>query len=235
MSRVAEVLHEEVVTSHRLAAALDEEDFPLQPFLRLQSWQRDRLARTYEDLHANPRYAAATTFFLDELYGGLDFRERDQELMRVLPIMTRLLPERALAALHGAFELQNLSLELDMAMTEAWLAAGQPELTAEHYASVYRATGQYDRREVQIALIQALGQALNRIAGSRVIHRLVRMLRGPARASGFERLQQFLEEGLRAFNAMGDAHEFVSTIVQRERRIMENIQAGRPQPLEVAA
>ncbi len=50
----------------------------------LQRWQSARLARTYADLLASPRYRPAAAFFLDELYGS-----------RIAPARTRLGAHRA--------------------------------------------------------------------------------------------------------------------------------------------
>lgn len=58
----------------------------------LQSWQSARLARTYADLLASPRYRPAAEFFLDELYGNRDLRQREHDLARIVPVMTRVLP-----------------------------------------------------------------------------------------------------------------------------------------------
>jgi hypothetical protein len=70
----------------RAARAHDTEpaDFP-----RLKEWQAARLARSYADLLASKRYNPAAEFFLSDLYGPKDFRSRDEELARVVPIMVR--------------------------------------------------------------------------------------------------------------------------------------------------
>ena len=54
-----------------------------QRLVELKRWQSDRLARTYEDLAREPRYRAATRFFLDDLYGTKDFSGRDEAMMRI--------------------------------------------------------------------------------------------------------------------------------------------------------
>ena len=58
----------------------------------LKAWQSQRLQRTYADFSAQPRYRAATSFFIDDLYGAKDFSSRDQAMLRILPVMTRMLP-----------------------------------------------------------------------------------------------------------------------------------------------
>ena len=91
MKKNAGRLERALAASHSLAGRLDEPGFPVATLEALQSWQRGRLARSYADLIAVDRYRAAAEFFLDELYGGLHFRERDQEVERVLPVMIRML------------------------------------------------------------------------------------------------------------------------------------------------
>jgi len=59
---------------------------------------------------------------------------------------------------------------------------------------------------------------------------LVRTLRGPARAAGFGLLQNFLENGLNAFQVMGDGSEFIETIWHSEERFMQRLIAGDANP-----
>jgi hypothetical protein len=56
------------------------------------------------------------------------------------------------------------------------------------------------------------------------------MLRGPAIAAGFGRLQGFLESGLESFRALNDATWFVDTIYEREWAAMERLFRGDPDP-----
>ena len=131
MKKNAFRLRQALFDSHQVALRLDEPGFPLNDLEHLQSWQRQRLAGTYDDLISQPRYAAAGDFFLDELYGGLHFRERDQEMERVLPIMVRMLRDDMLLVLAEAFELQALSLEFDMEMTANMLDNGWKSLDVD--------------------------------------------------------------------------------------------------------
>jgi hypothetical protein len=86
---------------HELAACIAEaqacaprglSDLPPEDFPRLKEWQAARLARTYADLLASRATDPAAEFFLSDLYGPKDFRSRDEELARVVPIMVRVLP-----------------------------------------------------------------------------------------------------------------------------------------------
>ena len=226
----AERLRQALSDSHALASLLDTPGYPLRTLERLQDWQRQRLADSYADLIAQPRFQAAGEFFLNELYGGLHFRERDQEVEKVLPVMLRTLREDMLISLAEAFELQALSLELDMGMVEAMEDRGEEDLDPAVYGEIYRQCGRVIEREQQIELIRELGLALNELVHHRLVLMLVRMLRGPARAAGFGLLQGFLEQGLQAFRRMGDGTGFVLTIWHRETAIMQRLLSAEPDP-----
>ncbi len=212
--------------SHKLAAGLDAPGFPLAELELVQDWQRQRLARTYHDLISQPRYRAAGDFFLVELYGGLHFRERDQEMERVLPVMVKMLRDEMLLALAQAFELQSMSLGFDMDMAKAFQQSGWDQLNRTRYGEIYRVCGRAPERVKQIELIRRLGLELNRLVHHRLVMFLIRTIRGPARAAGFGLLQSFLEQGLRAFRTMGDGTEFIDTIWRKESEMMHQFMAS---------
>ncbi len=198
---------------------------------RLQKWQSKRLLRTHADLHANPRYRLAVQFFFNELYGG-DPRRRDADMIKVQTAMERLLPREGLAALCLAIELETLSQELDADVTRALADA---PITVARYATAYRAAGRRADRERQIALMSEIGSYLDRVVRKPIVRGLVRLARGPAHAAGFGLLQEFLERGLTAFEAMHGADEFLRTIETRERQVSERLFAGVDDPFEFDA
>ena len=222
-------LREALLASHAEAERVRAPEFPRDRLETLQQFQRERLAATYADLAAQPRYAEACRFFLDELYGGRDAQERDRQVEGALPIMARTLPARMREALADAFRLQALSLAGDIALAEGMAERGLEALTPPAYASLYPRVPRQAREE-QIALIHRLAMELDRVVHLPFVLGLVVAMRGPARAAGFEALQQFLERGLRAFQSMQGAETFAATIRDREHRIMERLYAGDPDP-----
>src|SRR4051812_32459041 len=68
----------------------------------LKQFQSARLSRTHADLLANRDTHAAALFFLDELYGAHDLRQRDLDLERIVPTMQRMLTVEALHAITEA-------------------------------------------------------------------------------------------------------------------------------------
>src|SRR5882724_12950453 len=122
--------------------------------------QSQRLRGTYADLLAAPRYRAAAAFFLEDLYGEKDFEQRDREALRVVPKLARLLPERAVETMALAVELDELSEILDARVaTYVELPLDDPG-----YMLAYRRAGTRAERERQIAMIDAIGRALDRLA-----------------------------------------------------------------------
>jgi hypothetical protein len=230
LKKHAKRLRKALTDSHTLAARFDEPGFPLKELELLQDWQRQRLARSYQDLICQQRYAAAGEFFLAELYGGLHFRERDHEMERVLPVMVRMLRDDMLLAMAEAFELQSLSLSLDIDMTMALQGSGWDELNPLRYGELYRACGRRNDRQNQVELIRRLGLELNELVHHRLVMWLLRSLKGPARAAGFGLLQSFLDQGLNAFRVMGDGTEFIETVWQRENAVMCRLFASDENP-----
>ncbi|MDS4028627.1 MAG: hypothetical protein RKO66_00925 [Candidatus Contendobacter sp.] len=201
----------------------------------LRRWQAARLTRTHADLLRSPLYRPAAEFFLDELYGDQDLGPLERDLARIVPMMTRILPAAVLHTAGLALELNALSHELDAWLTRilsAELDARGAELEEAVYVAAYRRCASYDRRYHQIELTERLGRDLQAIVPKHVIYAALKLARTPARLAGLGELHQFLEAGFHAFRHMGaDAGTFVTTIVGRERAILERIRAGHPKPL----
>jgi hypothetical protein len=182
----------------------------------LKRYQQRRFAWTYADLLADPRYAAAVRFFLDELYGPRDFSERDAQFARVVPTLVRLFPEPIVELVGQLASLHALSEVLDSAM-----AANLADVSfdAAGYVAAWRATGQASQRERQIGSIVDVGAALDRLVHEPLLRHGLRLMRGPARAAGLSSLQAFLESGFDAFRSMRGAAAFIALIGERERRL----------------
>lgn len=223
-------LHQMLSWNHELAGRVEDSEFPLVEFEHLQQWQQARLAQSFHDLLQQPPYRPAITFFLTELYGGLDFRQRDQDMDRVMPVMKRFLPDKVLSIMSEAFELQAMSLQFDMQMALCMARNSISQLDMDGYCEVYRAGSDRSGRERQIILIRKLGYDLDKWVNKRLVNTLVRLLRGPAHAAGFGKLQQFLEAGLGSFRELEDVSYFNETIYQREWTSMQKMFDGEERP-----
>jgi hypothetical protein len=191
--------------------------------ISLAAWQVRRLANTYADLAADPRYGPAVVFFQSDLYGAGDYSDRDTDLARVVPVMVRVLPAVVIATVAQAVELSALSHELDATLA-ARLVGGR--LDARSYAAAYRKCDNLVPREHQIALVLQVGDALDRYVRKPLLRRSLSAMRRPARAAGLAGLQGFLERGFDAFAHMRGATHFMATIAARERALMQALFAG---------
>ena len=196
----------------------------------LKRWQTQRLARSYADVAAVPRYRAATSFFLDDLYGAKDFSGRDHAMLRILPMMSRVLPASAVETAALAIELEALSEDLDQRLAAA-LPPGAIDEAA--YAEAYRASSTRAERERQIELTGAVGERLDALVEKPLVFRTLTLMRRPARLAGLEDLQDFLERGFRAFRDMDGAQDFLALIRSREGEILNRLFSGAARPFSL--
>jgi hypothetical protein len=231
-----DLLLAELDRSDALRARTEEDAAFRQRRGLLRVWQGGRLARTHQDLLESRRFHAAAKFFLDDLYGPTDLSKHVEDVRRIVPVMTRVLPDSGLATVAHAVELNALSESLDGAMVEA-LGDRSASIDEAAYASAYRTVDRAEDRARQIGLIESLGMALDKLTHLHLIGLTLKMMRKPARLAGLGEMQGFLERGYSAFGAMrGGASAFVTIVVARERAISEALLAGddealrRPQP-----
>ena len=226
-------LYEMLARNHDLAGKIEGNDFPQELFERLQAWQLQRISITFDDLIRQDTCRPAIRFFLNELYGGLDFRKRDQDMSKVMPVMRRFLSDKVLFTMSEAFELQAVSLEFDIEMAGHMERLNIQCLDMDRYCEIYRACGDKPGRERQILLIRKIGYELDAMVKKPLVNTLVRLLRGPAHAAGFGELQEFLESGLGSFRALDDVRYFNETIYEREWNSMQKLFAGVDKPFEL--
>lgn len=205
----------------------------IQSVRTLQTWQCKRLMTTHDDLWQQKRFNPAMRFFIDELYGPKDFSQRDQDIARVVPKMSKLLPEKALVSLESALHLNKLSFEMDMQMAN--LLKAQP-INRETYATAYYECQNYSDRQRQIGFIEELGQDLADVVKIKGLSTLLMLSRKPAKLAGLLSLHEFLEMGYKAFKDLGDVNDFIEPIVSREKLIMHalyNPEISNPLPAEL--
>ncbi len=191
--------------------------------LRVKRWQHRRLVATYADLAADERYAKATAFFLDELYGENETAIRDRDLIRMYPTMKRLLPRFAFDTVTSALELDVLAEEFDRAIAQKLQGR---VITPDNYCDAFRAAGRKQDRLRQVALMRNVGEGLDLVVKKPLIYTTLKMLRRPSKLAGLAEMQRFLEAGFTAFRHMKGASYFLSTIAERETALIEAIFAG---------
>ncbi|MFY2764920.1 FFLEELY motif protein [Arenimonas sp. MALMAid1274] len=197
----------------------------LKTLAPLRAWQTRRLADGFQDFLASPRMRPAAEFFLTDLYGERDFSARDRDVARIMPLMSRLLPESLLVAATDAIELAVLSHAFDLRMAQA--LADRPEplapITVADYGKAYRTVGCPRLRRHQIELVLGVGWTLDAAVKKHGVYKLLRASRFPAKAAGLSELQGFLERGFAAFEALDGAGDFLEAIGSREREVSRRL------------
>jgi hypothetical protein len=214
----------EAVVTERRAARSDPAAHAARTALRL--FQSRRMARTHADLLEAPESRAAAQFFLSDLYGSDDLTQRDANLERVIPSLERMLPTAALEAVAEALALDALSEKLDIAMARQ---LGQT-FTEEDYAVAYRKLTSRADRIRQLEYVQSVGASLCEVVRIPLIGSTLAMMRGPAKLAKLAELHSFLERGFKAFKGMRYPNDFVTTIVCREKIVMDRLFAGETHP-----
>ena len=198
--------------------------------MAVRAYQQARLAATHTDLLASVEYGPAAHFFLTELYSTEDMTQRDADIDRVIKILVRFLPDKALATLAAALEMDALSEHLDGEMVAALRGvqgSSEPlKIDASRYQRAYRNVGQQEERLRQIALTQSIGSALDQLARKPLLRGLLRMMRAPAVAGGVGGLHEFLERGYAAFAHMNEGQAFIKLIATRELAEHERLLAN---------
>ncbi|MFT4942142.1 MAG: hypothetical protein ACI88A_005216 [Paraglaciecola sp.] len=190
---------------------------------KLQTWQTNRLLVTHDDLWNSERFKPAMQFFVDELYGPRDFSQRDIEMARAVPTMTKIIPNKGLISLQTALRLNCLSLELDIALAQK---LGNEEVNRSRYFDCYRHSSNQSQREEQIQLLENLSIDLPKVVRIPGISVILMLSRKPAKVAGVESLHAFLEKGFNAFKELGNVHDFIDPIISRERDMMNALFAA---------
>jgi hypothetical protein len=191
---------------------------------QIKRLQSRRFAGTYSDLLSAEPYAAATRFFLDELYSDKDYAERDAQFARIAGAIQRLFPSQVAATAVALAQLHALTEELDQAIAQSWVAQADPGLNnPRSYVAAWRQVGRRADRERQLAAVIDLGHRLARLTRTPGLRTMLKMMRAPALASGLGSLQHFLETGFQTFGDVvrrRGADEFLGIVQAREAAVI---------------
>lgn len=221
----AKALKQALDENEYLVKKLQAENWPLAEFQFLQDLQQRRMARDYKDFLEQPDFAPAIEFFLTELYGGLGFIERNNDLKKVYSIMTRMLPDSMLQTLAEAMQFQALSIKLDMEVRQQLVSSGVDlgKLNLAQYAAANVQLDAEASRRLQVESVVHLGKALQKEVRRPFALQLLKLMRLPAKAAGFGQLHDFLERGLSAFLRMPDISTFLLALQQRETKFIDGV------------
>jgi len=195
----------------------------------VQAWQCKRLLATHQQMYQQKRFKPAVEFFINELYGPNDFSQRDQDIARIVPKMSKFLPEKALQSLASALHLNTLSFELDFDLAKKLV---DTEINRDTYAKAYISCNNLTTRQQQIDYIRTLGNDLADVVKLKGISSLLFISRKPAKMAGVLALHEFLEKGFKSFKNLGNVEDFITPVMDREHQIMQQLaNPNLPNPL----
>ena len=205
--------------SNELHAGYLEDAVMLGAYDRFANWQLDYLLPSFDDIYGKPGYTEALDFTMADL-AGIGISDRDDDLERAAPAITRMLPGRALETIAVAAEMNARILEVNLAICRSLMVEQRlPEpITEPAYWDACRKAS-------------SLGRTLSTLIEVPLIGFTLRAMRAPAHAAGFGALQTFLETGYNTFRNIPDIEFFLEIIETRMIGIFEKIFLGPlPEP-----
>ncbi len=193
-------------------------------------WQIAYTLPFYAEFHENPETAAAVEFVISDLI-GTGVSARDADLERVIPVMVRLLPEKALHALASAMQLnaRALAINLDICRQLSDRIDASGHISERDYCAAFRQSTTLEECLELIELTIDLGHALKKLVRSRLLGTLLHAMHHPAHAAGFGAMQDFLEKGYSAFHTIDQVDHFLG---QFGKRMIEVFTYVCEEPLE---
>lgn len=182
----------------------------LEKYEYFLDWQIAYSLPFYSEFQQAPETAAAVEFVISDLI-GTGISTRDADFSRVIPIMTRLLPDKALRALASAMELnaRALAINLNICRTLYDDVDVPTPISERDYCAAFRQSTSLDECRELIHLTVNLGHSLKRLVRSRTLGVTLRAMHRPAHAAGFGAMQDFLEKGFTTFHAIDDVDAFL--------------------------
>ena len=210
--------------SNELHASYLDDPGQMEQYDRFTEWQMTYLLTFFTDLHERPGYGEAIDFTMSDL-AGVSVSDRDRDLERAAPAMTRLLPTRALETIAAAAKLNARVLVVNLGIFSRLQVDGRlpAEISERAYCVACREASTLDECLGLVQLATQLGGTLRTLIRVPLLGALLRTMRGPAHAAGFGALQEFLEDGYTKFREIPDIDHFLSEIDTRMTEVFAAI------------
>ena len=204
----------------------------LEKYQHFVAWQLEYMLPLYDGLRDSPNYASAVDFVISDL-SGIAISERDHDIARVVPIMSKMLPDKALRAVASAMKLNAGILAINLSICrELYKDKSAKEVISEAaYLTACREASSLDECLEYVHLTAEVGHSLDHVIRIPMIGFTLKAMRAPARLAGFAALQGFLEKGYYTFKALEDVDQFLGDITMKMTEVMTEIVT---KPLDVS-
>jgi len=202
----------------------------LARYERFVAWQLNYILPFYDELRASHDYTAAVDFVVSDLT-GMGVSQRDHDIARIVPIMSKLLPEKALRTIASALQLNARVIDINLSVCRALYKERSldADIAEADYCSACRQASSLDECLELVHLIDEIGHSLDHVIRIPMIGVTLKAMRTPARLAGFGALQVFLEKGHTTFDALEDVDQFLDDVTLRMTEVFTRIFTG---PLE---
>ena len=191
----------------------------------VQSWQRDRLAKSHERLFSEPKNQPMAQYFMHQLYGGEEFKILAKQLERIVPKaqkLEKLAPAAALETgvlgIHAAIT----AIELDMHIAE-WLLAQDLAVNESNMIKAYLAVNEGEQRREQIYAVKELCYRIDKYLNSFMLQKAFALAKGTAYRYNYQPLYDFIAAGFAAMKPLRSVSEFIEPFCERELAIIEHV------------
>jgi hypothetical protein len=191
----------------------------LAQYDRFTQWQMDYLLTFFSDLHEREGYADAIDYTMSDL-AGVGISERDNDLERAAPLITRMLPTGALETIAAAAKLNERVLEVNLAIFRRLQVDGQlpGRISDRVYCMACRQATTLEECLELVHLAIGLGRTLKTLVRIPLLGGMLHAMHGPANAAGFGALHEFLDKGYTYFKAIPDLELFLHLAARGVRR-----------------
>lgn len=195
----------------------------LERYGRFVRWQTAYMSSFYDDLRTQPGYSDALDFVITDLT-GLGISQRDEDLARAVPIMVRMLPNKALGSLAAALELNATVLRINLEVCQRLFERIDAEPICEaEFCAAYRNAATLKECLALARLTRQLGESLDKIVRIRALGFMLTAMQGPAHVAGFGALHNFLATGCERFQAIEDVPRFLDLMHGRMIQVLTRI------------
>ncbi len=220
----AAAFNEQIRLSNELHRSYIEDPEQLRQYDRFTEWQMEYLLTLFVDLHKQPGYGEAIDYTVSDL-AGVGISDRDHDLERAAPIITRMLPQKALETIAAAVRLNARVLDINLGIFKRLQVDGKlpDEISERAYCIACRESSSLDECVGMVHLATELGATLKSLVRIPLLGAMLRAMHGPAHAAGFSALHSFLEDGYTNFRAIPDIDLFLDEIDTRMTAFFETI------------
>ncbi|MGS2720755.1 FFLEELY motif protein [Paraglaciecola aestuariivivens] len=195
----------------------------------IQNWQNQRVLVSQQHLLQQPANHSALQFLINQCLTTQSFVQLEQELEKINPSWSKILPNKALALLASTLRLHSLNFELDFALAKQ---LGDTSLNKDNYADAYLACKNTPLRHQQISVLQQLGRDLTDYVQMPALTSLLFLYKAPAKMGDLSTLLLFFEDTFIAFKEVQNEVAFFDTFIAQEKKLMTHLLAPHlPNPL----